>query len=143
MMGKLTSLLSIILSFSLLFSGCSRGKTAALSADTSEIKVIKIKALIDTGAQGWVWKEKEITKQADVDRVLNKLKSIRYSEIDQTAVYGFGLIVEYKADKDFIYVFSGDRVNINGKYYGITIKEDEGMRKLYEALDYKEKPSKP
>jgi hypothetical protein len=74
---------------------------------------------------------------------LSKLKSFKYKDIGQEVVYGFGLIVDYTDDKNYTYVFCGDRVNINGKYYGITSDENESMNKLYDSLDYNEKPSKP
>ena len=74
---------------------------------------------------------------------MNKLKSLNLKDIEQEQVLGSGLIVQYTDDKDYTYVFLGSRVNINGRYYGITSKEDEDMNKLYDSLDYKEKPSKP
>lgn len=106
----------------------------------TNVSTIKIKKLVDTKSQGWVWREKEITNHSDVEKILGKLKSFHYKDIKQDSVFGFGLIVEYKDGKDYAYVFSGDTVNINGKYYGITTKDDQSMRRIYDSLDYDEKP---
>jgi hypothetical protein len=46
-----------------------------------------------------------------------------------------------KEENDFIFVFSGSRVNVNGKFFGISIEEDENMQKIYEDLNYDEEPS--
>jgi hypothetical protein len=136
-MRKTVYLLVVILLLIPLLSACNK------SNNSTEAKTVKIKKLIDKGTQGWVWKEKEITKPSDVEQVLNKLKSLNLKDIGQEQVLGSGLIVEYTDDKDYRYVFLGSRVNINGRYYGITSKEDEDMNKLYDSLVYKEKSSKP
>lgn len=142
-MRKLINLLCVIFILSLLTVACSDDKGSALVGNTTNINSIKIKLLKGDQSKGWLWMEKEITNQSDVNKVLNKLKSLNYKDIKQTPVNGFDLIVQYRGDKDYTFVFSGDRVNINGKYYGITTKEDENIRELYDFLDYKENPSKP
>lgn len=142
-MQKLISGLFIILVLTPFFTACNKEKISPFAGDIMNVKAVKIKLLKDTQSQGWEWMEKEITNQSDVEKVLNTLKSFNYKDIEQTQVTGFGLIVEYKADKEYTCVFSGDRVNINGKYYGITTREDENMEKLYESLSYNENPSKP
>ena len=136
-MRKFIILLTVIVILISSFSACNKAN------DTTMIKTVKIKKLIDNKSQGWIWKEKEITKPSDVEKVLSKLKSFKYKDIEQEQVYGFDLIIEYSDDKDYTYVFSGGRVNINGKYYGISAQDNEKMNMMYDSLDYMENPSKP
>jgi hypothetical protein len=136
-MRKFIILLTIIVILISSFSACNKAN------DTTVIKTLKIKKLIDNKPLGWIWREKEITKSPDVEKVLSKLKSFKYKDIEQEQVYGFGLIIEYSDDKDYTYVFSGDRININGKYYGMPTQENDEMNKMYDTLDYTENPSEP
>lgn len=107
-----------------------------------KVTYLSIKELKDSGSNGWVWKQKIVTDKKDVEEVIQFLKSIDYKDIDQELVYGFGQVVELKEKNGFTFVFSGNRVNVNGKYFGIDIKEDEELNEIYENLSYKEKPLK-
>lgn len=109
--------------------------------DYEKVTYLRIKELKDSGSKGWVWKQKIVDKKEDIKKIVEYLKSMSYTEIDQEMGRSFGQIVELKEENDFIFVFSGSRVNVNGKFFGISIEEDENMQKIYEDLNYDEEPS--
>ncbi|MDP4179567.1 MAG: hypothetical protein Q8942_00560 [Bacillota bacterium] len=106
-----------------------------------KVTYLRIKELKNTDSEGWVWKQKIVNKKEDIKKVVEFLKSIKYTEIDQELRRGFGQIVELKEQNDVRIVFGGDSVNVNGKYFGISNEEDENMKKIYEDLNYNEETS--
>lgn len=116
-------------------------KEDILNIDYEKVTYLRIKQKKDSGSDGWVWKQKVVDKKEDMKKVIEYLKSISYTEVSQENRYGFGQIVELKAEKDFIFNFGGNVVNVNGKYFGISNEEDEKLLKMYEELNYDEEPS--
>lgn len=118
-------------------------KTDIKSLDYEKVKYLCLKELKDSIPNGWTWRQKIITEKEDMKLIVDFLKSIDYYDIKQESIVGFGQIVELQANEGYTFVFSGDRVNVNGTYFGIKINDDEELKKIYERLSYTEEPSKP
>lgn len=112
--------------------------TVELGANDKEINNIVFEVLKDTGKEGFKWQKKVINKKEDINLLIKKINNINYKDSAQEPVNGMSIIIKYKSNKDYILVFSGDRVNINGKYFRIDPKEENKLINIYNDLNYEE-----
>lgn len=118
-------------------------KTDLKSLDYEKVTYLCVKEPKDSIPNGWKLRQKVVTEKEDIKLIVDYLNSIDYKDITQETVFGLGQIVELRTDKVYYFVFTGDRVNMNGIYSGINIQDDEELKRIYETLSYNEEPAKP
>lgn len=111
-----------------------------VACDESNQKLVMVKNVDDE--EGWVWKQKVILKQTDIDRIIQEVDSLNLTteSEDQSLVYGAGLIIIYidKKGNEFNYTLAGSKVNKNGIYFDMVYGADDKLRELYDSLNYEE-----
>lgn len=112
------------------------------NGEASSERLVVIKNVHDENVGGWVWKQKQITEQADIEKILDELQSLNLTieAQDQSIVYGASLMIEYTDEKGnkFSYLFVGDKVSKNGVYYTIEYGADRDLHDIYDSLKNKE-----
>jgi len=108
-----------------------------ITLNTSQETSIKIQSLEEDSNDGaWKWHEKVITQEKDIQNIVGFLNSIRYINIKQEQDLGFDLVIIIKGEKDNIFVFKGNVINVNGTNYKTLFPKDKSAHDICKNLNY-------
>jgi len=124
----------------LIFAGCNSTNNI-VAIDSNKVKELSIASLNDT-PNGWLWHQKKVTKISDIEKVVDFISSLKLEKVKQIPEQGTGLMIKLKEDKEYTFIFQGDRVEVNKILYGVDIKDYENGRNLYKSLNYTENISR-
>ena len=137
------TLILILLTSILIFSGCANTKSVSVDNTKGKINIndvdnLKIITLPSPP------KEKTITKKDDVKKVINLIISIKKENIKQKEhIYDWYIWIETDGKEKHSIGFCGGKVEIDNSWYKINNTDIDRVENLYKELDYKEEPYPP